>query len=97
MYQGNGGKRYSAPTTPEPTREMKTPSNYANHLCQKAATVAWSACGCLPSCFCSGITKAISHHGTKRYHSQATPLFGLPAFVASQHRLFGFPFPQTTL
>jgi hypothetical protein len=27
--------RLSTPTTPEATREMKTPFNCANHLCQK--------------------------------------------------------------
>jgi len=42
------GERYSTPTTPEPTREMKTPSNYTNQLRQKAARVAWSAGVCSP-------------------------------------------------
>ncbi len=44
--QRHDAKRYSTPTTPEPTREMKTTSNCANQQCQKAAYVAWSACVC---------------------------------------------------
>jgi hypothetical protein len=36
--------RLSTPTTPEATREMKTPFNCANHLCQNAAYVARPAC-----------------------------------------------------
>jgi hypothetical protein len=44
--QRHDAKRYSTPTTPEATREMKPPSNCANHLCQKAAYRAWSACVC---------------------------------------------------
>jgi hypothetical protein len=31
---------------PEVTREMKPPFNYTNHLRQKAAMLAWSACAC---------------------------------------------------
>jgi cytoskeletal protein RodZ len=35
------------PITPEATPEMKTPSNYANRQCQKAACVALSGRVCL--------------------------------------------------
>jgi hypothetical protein len=48
LFMRNVAKRRSTPTTPDAPREMKPPSNRANHLCQKAATVAWSACVCLP-------------------------------------------------
>jgi hypothetical protein len=38
------GKRRSAPTTPNAPREVKPPSNYANHVChaKRAAYVARS-------------------------------------------------------
>jgi hypothetical protein len=39
----NVAKRRSTPTTLDAPREMKPPSNCANHHRQKAATVAWSA------------------------------------------------------
>jgi len=32
LLKRHGGKRPSTPTTSEPTREMKPPSNCANHL-----------------------------------------------------------------
>jgi hypothetical protein len=46
VLKGHDAERYNTPTTPEPTLEMKATLNYANHLRQKAAYVAWSACVC---------------------------------------------------
>jgi len=65
--EGHGRERRSTPTTPEAAREMKPPSNYANHLRQKPRefilstakdgacpefTEGWSACVCFPFVQC---------------------------------------------